>query len=67
MKKFTVYLEYWSANPGGGKISKCLGEHKANTFPEACEKALREKGYDMSSYDRINNRFGMFGGLFEKP
>jgi hypothetical protein len=65
MKKFSIYLEYWSVNPGGGSVEKNLGSYKAKTFQEACEKALEANGYDMNSYDKEKNRYGMFGGLFE--
>lgn len=55
-KLFNVYIEGYCCSGDSSKASY-LGQFKGKTFEEACERALKEKSWDMSYYDRKSNTY----------
>tara|TARA_R110000744_G_scaffold242781_1_gene359840 strand:+ start:2526 stop:3005 length:480 start_codon:yes stop_codon:yes gene_type:complete len=54
--KFEVWSEGYRATGERG-TAQFLGTYEAETFKEACKIALKDKGWDLDSYDEINNTY----------
>ena len=53
---YTVWLEGYSAT-GNRAPAQCLGETEAPSFKEACQKLLKEQGWNMAYYNAERNTF----------
>jgi hypothetical protein len=57
MAKFEIWNEGYAASGGSGK-AQYLGSFEADTFQEACMKAMKELEWDIDTYyDPAKNSF----------
>jgi hypothetical protein len=54
--KFEVWNEGYACTGNSG-TAQFLGTEEADSFQEACKKALIRNGWNMSYYDEENNRY----------
>lgn len=56
MATFEIWIEGYAATGEHG-IAQHLGTYQGETFPEACQAAMKDKEWDMEYYNPANNSY----------
>lgn len=56
MKTFDIWIEGYSATGESGK-AQYKGSYQGITFQDACEQMMKEKGWEMSYYNKDRDTF----------